>query len=259
MQIAKLTHARELIQDRALLFSLVQQDLKLKYRGSALGFIWAMLNPLLMLSVMAFVFTFVFSRNYPLHLFATYLPWQFFSASQAEGSRSLTSSSGIILNWKTPLLMHPVRRSLFRFCEYLFSLIGLSIIVGLLGFRLSPAVIVLPFAMLLLLAFSMSLSIVVSVVSVFFRDLQHLVNVAMRGWFYMSPVLIPVSAFPEKYRWVLMMNPMYYFLELFDAPIARAEWPAMHLVVTATIITLAGMALALTVFDRYESRIVFRI
>ena len=254
-----LLHIRELISDRSLLACLVMQDLKLKYRGSVLGFLWAMLNPLLMLGVMAFVFTAVFSRAYPLHLFATFLPWQFFSRAQTEGCRAYTSSSSIILHWKTPLLMHPIRRTLFRFFEYVFSLVGLSVVITAVGFQLTPAVLALPIAMLLLLAFSMSLSIIMSVVSLFFKDMQHLVDVLMRAWFYMSPVILPVSAFPDEHRWVLTFNPMYYFLELFDAPIARAEWPQLDLLLIATTITLVTMALALAVFQRYESRLVFRV
>lgn len=254
-----LLHVRELVQDRSLLFAFVRQDLRLKYRGSLLGYLWAMLNPLMTLVVMTVAFTFIFSNRYPLHLFAALLPWQFFHSSQIGGCNSLISSANITLNWKTPLLIFPVRHTLYSFCEYVFALVGLGVIACFIGFRLSPSVMILPYSMLLLLIFSMSLSIIMSVLAVHFRDTQHLVDVAMRAWMYISPVIIPAESFPENHRWVLTLNPMYYFLELFDAPIARAEWPASSVILTATVITLLTTSVSLAVFDRYESKLVFRM
>lgn len=257
--MSPLSHVRELVADRTLLWSMVKQDLKLKYRGSVLGFVWALVNPLLMLTVMALAFTFVFNRHYPLHLFATLLPWQFFQNSQTEGCRAITSSASIIMNWKVPLLVFPVRRTLFRFCEYLFALVGLGAIASCIGFRLSPAITVLPLSLLLLLMFSMGLSVFLSVVATYFHDLQHCVDVIFRAWFYLSPVLIPASSIPEQHKWVLWCNPMYYFLELFDAPIARAEWPSLECVLAATALAVASNILAVLAFDRNESGLVFRL
>lgn len=254
-----LSHVHDLFADRVLLLAMVKQDLKLKYRGTVLGFFWALMNPLLMLTVMALAFTFVFNRDYPLHLFATLLPWQFFQNSQAEGCRAITSSASIVMNWKVPLLLFPVRRTLFRFCEYLFALVGLGAVAWWLGFQLTPAVTVIPLALLLLLIFSMGLSISFSVAATYFHDLQHCIDVVLRAWFYLSPVLIPASSIPDKYKWLLWCNPMYYFLELFDAPIARGEWPALECVLAATALSLASSIMALIVFDRNESGLVFRL
>lgn len=254
-----MSHVRDLMQDRSLLFTLVAQDLKLKYRGTLLGFVWATLNPLLMLTVMAVAFTYVFNKHYPLHLFATLLPWQFFQTSQTHGCRSLTTSGNIILHWKTPLLLFPVRKTLLCFCEYLFALIGLSCIAWFLGFRPSASLAVLPLSMLILLVFTMSLSVIMSVAAVFFRDVQHVMDVVMRAWFYLSPVLIPASRYPEKYLWILKLNPMYHFLELFDAPIARATWPETESLVIAAGFAVVSTIGALLVFNQNESRVIYRI
>ena len=254
-----LIHVRELLDDWSLLVLLVLQDLKLKYRGTALGFLWALLNPLLMLTVMAVAFTFVFHRHYPLHLFATLLPWQFFQSSLVHGSQSLTSFSNVILHWKTPLLLFPARKTLFFFFEYLFALVGLSLIAWFLGFRLTPSLLVLPLSMLLLLTFALSLAVIMSVTAVYFRDLQQVLDVLLRAGFYLSPVLIPSQSYPEPYRWVLTINPMYYFLELFDAPIARGEWPTLHVVQVAGAIAVLSLPVALVVFDRNESKLSMRL
>src|SRR5690606_21170753 len=137
-----------LYKKRRLIVSFLHQDLKQKYQSSFFGFAWSLINPLLMMAVLGIAFAFVFHRDYPLHLFATLLPWRFLSSSLTHGCRAVTSSERLIRQWNVPLVLFPLRRSLANFCEFLFAMCALFSVVGFLGFRPSMALLVLPLSFL---------------------------------------------------------------------------------------------------------------
>jgi|TARA_B100000809_G_scaffold200519_1_gene200794 ABC-type polysaccharide/polyol phosphate export permease len=252
-------YLREVLAARMLIRNFLIQDMKLKYRRSMLGFLWTLLNPVLMLLVLTLAFTFIFDRRYPLHLFATLLPWQFFASSLAEGGQSIIKSHTFLLNWNVPKLIFPLRHVLFRFCEYIFALIGLFSIAWLIGFRPTTALFILPLSIVLLFLVALGLGTILSVFSIYFRDTHHLLDVVLRGWFYLTPVIIPFEHIPERIQPFFKLNPMYYLLEMFDAPITRGVWPASEVVTISCLMAIAACAGALAVLSRFEDDVVFRL
>ena len=257
-QLAALWRRRQLVR------TFLVQDLRLKYRRSSLGFLWSLLNPLLMLTVMATAFSVVFGRgtgpgSFSLHLFACLLPWQALAGSIESGSRSLVQGEALLLQYPLPKVLLVFRRVLFAFVEYLFATLALSIVAWFLGFRASWALLWLPVAVLLLFMFALGLATVAAVAMVFFRDIVHLVGVGMRAWFYMTPVLIPFDRIPPDAEVYAKLNPAYHFVRIFDDVINWARPPETATLITAAALAIASLSIGLYVADRNEHRVVFRL
>lgn len=242
----------------------LRQDLALKYRRSVLGFVWSLLNPMLMLTAMTIAFSFLFSRDtgpggFALHLFACLLPWQCLAACIGQGSRSLISGERMIMQAPIPIWVFPMRRSLFAITEYTLSLLALAMIVWFVGFAPSWSLLILPLSILCLFGFGYGLAAVSSVLVVYFRDTEHLITVILKAWFYLTPVILPFTSIPETLVPYFKLNPAYYILQMFDSPITLSEWPPTETIFMAVGIALISVLLGSFVVSRFKDEIVFRL
>ena len=252
----------EIVGARAIIKNFLLEAIKVKYRRSVLGFLWSLLNPLLMLIVISAAFATLFAGTrgqYTLHLLATLLPWTCVALSLEGGCRAILNSENYIRQYRFPKLIFPLRTILFAFVELLLSLLALFPIALFLGMKPGPQLAILPYAILLLLIMLVGLAAMASVAVVYFRDAEHLISVFMRAWFYLTPILIPYDAIPEKYQRYFALNPMYHMLELFDAPISRGLMPSTSAILTATIIAALCFVVGLSVFFRLEDDVIFRL
>jgi len=250
---------QRLYRKRRLIASFLRQDLKQKYHGSYLGFAWSLINPLLMMAILATAFAFVFHRDYPLHLFATLLPWRFFSTAINQGCRSVTSSERLIRQWDIPLFLFPLRRTLAGFFEFLFAMCALFFVVGFIGFRPSIALLVLPLSLFYIFLFVLGITAILSVTSVYLRDIDHVTDIGLRALFYLSPIIVPFEQLPAQYQWWMKLNPLYYFLEMFDAPIARAVWPDPAVMGIAGLLATFTWASGMLLYARVERNLIVHI
>lgn len=252
---------QELFHYRTILKNFLKQDIKIKYRRSFLGFLWSLLNPILMMAVITTAFSFMFNRpeGYTLHLLATLLPWICFSQALESSSRSIISSENYLRQLYFPKLVFPLRRTLFSFCEYIFSLLALFVVFGFIGFRPTPALLILPFSIVVLLCFTLGLGCLGAVIVVYFRDAEHLIGVATRAWFYLTPILIPYDEIPARFQKYFALNPMYYVLEMFDAPISRGVLPSPEIILISTVLAMTACLFGLTVFFKMEDGLIFRL
>jgi ABC-type polysaccharide/polyol phosphate export permease len=244
--------------------SFLRQDLALKYRRSVLGFVWSLLNPILMLSAMTVAFSFLFSRDtgpggFALHLFACLLPWQCLTMCIGQGSTALISGEKILLQVPIPIWIFPMRRALFAITEYTLSLVALALIVWFVGFRPSWSLLILPLSILCLLGFGYGIAAISSVMVVYYRDTEHLISVILKAWFYVTPVLLPFTAIPESLLPYFKLNPAYYLLQMFDSPITLSEFPPMETIVLAVAISFASALAGSFVVSRFKDEIVFRL
>lgn len=253
-----------ILRRRVLIGAFLSVDLRLKYRRSSLGFLWSLLNPLLMLTVMAAAFSFVFDRgsgqgSFALHLFACLLPWQALTAAVEQGGRSLVKGENLLLQYPLPKLLLPLRRTLFAFVEYFFALLALGLVAGFIGFRPSWALLWLPVGVLLLFLFALGLASVAAVVTVYFRDAVHLLGVTLRAWFYLTPVIIPYTALPESVRQWAELNPAYHLIKIFDDVINLGVAPDARTLLISAACALAMLSLGLWVVAKFEHKLVFRL
>ena len=210
-----LQNLRALVRYRGLIQTLVARDLKARYRGSVLGFFWSFINPLLLLAIYSFVFTTIQPRAddllepYALFMFCGILPWTWFSASILEASNVLISGGNLIKKVLFPAEILPIVTVLANMVHFF---LGLPILLAFLIYYQRPldAVELLWFPVIVFvqLFLLLGLSLLVSALTVHFRDLKDILGNLMTLWFFSTPIIYPMSQAPERYRWFLNLNPM---------------------------------------------------
>jgi ABC-type polysaccharide/polyol phosphate export permease len=223
----------ELAGYRELVTNLTVRDLKLKYKGSVLGIAWSLLNPLLMMAIYTAVFS-VFLRavrvpDYWALVLGGLLPWVFFSNSLIAATVAFIRAPNLITKIYFPIEALPVAAVLANFINFLISLAVLLVILAVVGL-LGPSLVLLPVILLAQLATTLGFAIAIAAVTVYFRDLEHLVTIAITAWFYLTPVLYPLdpAALPAgagKYIGYLKLNPMSWLFESYHSVLFYKAWP----------------------------------
>lgn len=252
----------ELYNSRNVLSQLVSQQLILRYRRTALGYLWTLINPLLMMSVMALVFATLFKadlKTYTVFLFAGIIPWNFFSSVVMQSSTSFINNEGLIKKIYLPKVIFPLSIASALLIDSALSFLALFAIIIIIGGSLSWAVLFIPIAYLMLFFFALGIGLITSVATVFFRDLQHVILIAMQGLFFLTPILYKHDALAGKVAWLVAFNPVVPFIELFRAPLYLASVPSPSVILQAALLSLSAMAIGLFVFLRQEKKIVFRL
>lgn len=254
----------EVWQFREVIRNFVSQDLKVKYRRSALGFFWSLLNPLLMMIVLSVVFTTLFKfrgvQNYALYLFSGILPWTFFAATVDGCSNSIIGNEAYLKRQYFPKLVFPIAQLGQHFVTLILSMSVLIVTLGwFIGFRVTPAFAVLPLALACLVAVAMGLGALVAALTVYFRDAQHLVQVLMTAWYFYTPILWPIDMQPASRHVLFEINPMYSIIELFRASVFRGEWPDGPTVAAAVLASIGMMLIGFSFFWKRENDLIFRL
>lgn len=224
-QQSKLSHARTDTQkDLFILRELVTKDFKIKYRRSVLGVAWSVLNPLLMMIVMAVVFSTIFAQGrngsvtpelYPLYLIIGNVTFALMSESTSTALSSIIDASSLLKKVKVHRFVFPIQKVLFALVNYGFSLIAVALVM--LWFRIIPTwhLIWLPLGLLLLMVFCAGLGLLLSALTVFFRDVRHLWSVVITAWTYFTPIFWTddyIKAMPHLLQLFMYANPMYNYI-----------------------------------------------
>lgn len=253
---------RELLARRELLGALVWRDLKARYRGSALGFLWTLLNPLLLLTIYSLVFS-VYMRvdapHYPIFVFAGLLPWSWFSSALLAGTTSIVEGGNLIKRVAFPPQVLPAVVVTSTLVNFLLALPLLFVFVLASGLRVGPALLALPLLVAIQYALTLALALMLAMVTVRFRDLQHLVANFLTLWFFLTPVLYPVSYVPEQYRILLALNPMATVVVGYQDVLYRSRWPAPEALAGAAACAVVLAALALMLSDRLRWTLVEQV
>ncbi|MBP1919674.1 ABC transporter permease [Youngiibacter multivorans] len=253
---------KEITVYKELLFNLTSKELKLKYKNSALGFFWSFLNPLLMLTVYTFAFKFIMKvqiENYSLVLLAGLLPWNFFNASVQGSTMSLVSNSQLIKKVYFPREIIPLSLIMSNFVNFLMTMIVLFAAMMLFGVPLGINILMLPVVLILLVMFTTGLSLMLSVLNVYYRDISHFVEILFMAWIYLTPVIYSFSMIPEKYRVFLMLNPMTLVVELIRDTTIRNVFPDLKFLVALLVVASITLAVGQRVFTKLERDIAERI
>jgi len=255
-----IANLRQLFRYRALIQSLVARELKARYRGSFLGYFWSFVNPLLLLLIYSFVFTVVMPEargagspdHYALFLFCGLLPWTWFSSSLLESSTVLIAGGNLIRKVLFPAEVLPivtVLAGLVHFC------LGLPILAAFFLYFGVPIVAAdllwLPAVMLVQLVLTLALALIVSALTVHFRDLRDLLASLVTLWFWSTPIVYHLSQVPERFRPLLELNPLTHLVVSYqDVLITEGsfrEGPRLAALGAASIVLFA---LGYYVFDR---------
>jgi ABC-type polysaccharide/polyol phosphate export permease len=233
-----LHNLRRLLRYRGLIQSLVARELKARYRGSVLGFFWSFINPLLLLSIYTFVFTVVMPGQHPpetepyaLFMFCGILPWTWFSSSLSESANVLIANGNLIKKVLFPAEILPIVTVLANMVHFF---LGLPILIGFLIYYWRPItlgeLLWFPVVVFVQALLTTGLALILSALTVHFRDLKDLLGNLLTFWFFATPVIYPMSQAPGFARNLLNLNPMthiaisYQEILFYPGPFGHWRW-----------------------------------
>jgi homopolymeric O-antigen transport system permease protein len=248
---------------RTLIKTLVLKDLKLKYRGSVFGFLWSLANPLLMIVVYTLAFTFILgirSEMFVFYLMLGQLAWTFFASSTMMSTASIVDNTGLLRTVQFPRAILPIATVLFNFAQYLLTIaVFLPIMIAWYGIPLAEPMILFPAVLVLHVAFTIGTALLFATTTVFFRDVRHLVEVALAVLFWTTPIVYELDRVPERLRLLILLSPMSPFVVLYQKLFFFREWPdATVWLVAGTYAVGAfviGGALLLAFEDRFTEQV----
>lgn len=252
-----LTSLRALWRYRDLVRNLVARDLRVKYKGSSIGFAWSLLHPLLLATVYTFAFRYVIEvpiAYFPLFLLSGMLPWTFFSASLAMATGSVADNSSLVRKVAFPRIILPVGAVASQFAQFALMYAVIIPAGAALGPGASPALLALVPLALLQLVFTLGIALLLSTAYVYFRDTRHLLDVALQILFWLTPVVYAASLVPPALRRLLWLNPMAGFVTAYHDVVVDGRWPSAIVLGTLTAVSVAAAVAGLVVFVRHQRR-----
>ncbi|MEG6567636.1 ABC transporter permease [Thermoanaerobacterium saccharolyticum] len=252
-----MTTLRELYEYREMLFSMVKKDLRTRYRGSFLGFLWTFINPLLQLVVYSIVFSTIMRMNiynFAMFLFVALLPWIFFSTSITQSATIVMANSNLVKKIYFPRIILPISVALTGFINMLFGFIIVFIVLIIFKIHLSLSIVLLPIVMINEFLFVMGLNIIFSALNVFFRDLEHILGIVTMAWFYLTPIVFPINLVPERYFKLFFLNPMTSIILPYRDILYYGLWPSKKSLLLIFLMSICFDVFAFILFDRLQRR-----
>ena len=209
---------KELYQYREMLKNLVRKDLRTRYKGSFLGFLWTFINPLLQLLVYTVIFTTIMRLdidNYSMFLFVALLPWNFFSSSLMIGTGSIVNNKELIKKIYFPREIIPISVVTSGFVNLILSFVIVFIALFVSGIGITPAIVCLPVVLLVVYVMTLGFTLLFSALNVYFRDLEHILEIGTMAWFYLTPIVYKLDMIPARFLKLFFMNPMTPIIQAF--------------------------------------------
>lgn len=247
---------------RDLILTLVARDLKVRYRRSTIGFLWTMLQPLLMMLVLTMVFSALFRfdlPNYPVYALAGIMFWNFFSQSITASMNSLRGNAQLFTKVPVPKAIFPLATVLAGVINLLFALVPLLGLLVVTGHPIRWAILFLPVAILVAALFTLGAGLLLSPLAVFFHDTIEMVGVFLTLVMYLTPLFYPMDIVPESFRWIVRFNPIRSILEVFRDPIYHGKIPPPSHLSVAVVITVLAMVVGAVAFRKSSDRIPFYV
>ncbi|MEK7543659.1 MAG: ABC transporter permease [Patescibacteria group bacterium] len=246
----EVAHAIELI------IAMTEKELRARYKHTLFGFLWLVANPLLQMLVIGFVFTFLLKqpvKNYYFFLFNGLLVWNFFSLSLAKTTPSIVNERGLIKKARFPHAVIPISIILSNFIHFFLAFLLYLIPVLFLGTLsiFSAPLILLSFV--LLLSFTVGLSLLTASLNVRFRDVSFFISALLIVWFYATPVMYALTMIPPRFLWLWRFNPLTSILQLLQMAILGLPGPGPAMLLSNIGVILIIAILGISVFQR-ESR-----
>lgn len=255
-------YLQNFIKYRRLLLELVVRDLKTKYRRSFLGFLWSLLNPLLMMLVISAVFSTLFRfdiPNFPIYLLTAQILFNFYNEATNSAMNAIIDGGSLIKKVYIPKYIFPISKVLSSFVNLLFSLVAIVIMLVITKVPITPAILLFPLPLLYVLVFSTGVGLILSALTVFFRDIQHLYGVFVTAFMYLTPIFYPVSIIPENLTPVLYNNPMFYYIQMFREVVLYGTVPPLHLHLTCIGYAVTFLLIGLVVFYKKQDKFILYI
>src|SRR5262245_61014010 len=257
-----LEEMKELARYRDLLVQLIKRNIKTRYKRSVLGIFWTLLNPLLMMLVLTFVFSNVFrlrTHHYAAYALAGLVLWNFFSQTTSGAMSELVWGGSLMNRIYLPRSIFAATALGTGLVNLSLSLVPLLMIMLVTGVPLRPAMIFLPVPILLVAMFSCGVALFLSTLAAYFADVLEMYQILLVAWMYLTPIIYPKEIVPEQWRWFFNLNPMYHLLESFRAPLFSGWFTRAGILAVAVVISAATLAFGWWFFARKADELAYRI
>ena len=241
---------------------LVTRDLKVRYRRSFLGYLWSLLNPLMMMAVMSYIFSTLFQStipNFPLYLICGNTLWTFFSNSTTMAMYSVLENGQLIRKVYIPKFIFPISRVLSVFVTTAFSLVAILIVMLFTRSPLHWTIFLFWIPLVLLFLFCCGIGLILSSLSVYFRDITHLYGVLLFAWMYMTPIFYDMSILPQNVQTVITLNPMYHYITFFRELVVYGQFPGAEIWGMCLGCSIAMLAVGMLIFKKLQRNFILYI
>jgi ABC-type polysaccharide/polyol phosphate export permease len=257
---------KEILRHRQLILILVSRELKARYRGTMLGFLWSLFNPLLLMLVYTVVFGFIVgggrvggfpsTKLYALFLFNGILPWTWFSSSLIESSNVLMVQGALIKKIKFPIEVLPIMVVITNMVHFILALPVLILFFIIFGKSLSLWVLFLPISLLAQFIFTMGLCFLISALTVHFRDIKDILTNLLTLWFFATPIIYTYESVPKVLKMVLNFNPMTHLIESYHFSFYYGSLPHWKRLSVTVLVGLLFFYLGYLIFDKLRDTFV---
>lgn len=249
---------RQLAGYSHLLRNLVARDLKLKYKGSVFGFLWSLANPLLMLAVYTLAFRYIIQvrvENFPLFFIVGYLPFVFLSGALTLGATCLVDNASLIEKIYFPRQAIPYSVAISTAIQFVLALVCLAPVFWLVGMAVGPGLVVLPVLVALQLLFTVGLVLIVAVLHTRFRDTKHFLEIGLVVWFWVTPIVYPLTMVPDNIRPFIRLNPMTGFVAAYRIVLLDGSMPSAAILGELALISTIALLLGTLMFRAVSPQI----
>ena len=247
---------KEIYDYREMIISLVRKDLRGRYKGSVLGFAWTFLNPLLQLGVYTIVFSTIMRagiEDYYLFLFVALIPWIFFSASLTGGASCIISQKEMVKKIYFPREVLPIAHVTCQFVNMLLSFLVVFAVIIVSGKGINiVAVLCLPVVMLAEYLLAISIALLTSALTVYLRDLEHILGIIAMAWQFLSPVMYSVDMIPERLQNIFMINPMSPIIIAYRDILYYKKIPELETLVHGLLFSIIVLIIGWIVFSHLK-------
>lgn len=248
-----------LVLYRELVKNLVLKDLKLKYRGSVLGFMWSLLNPLMMIGVYTVAFRYILNTKVEAFVFLLLLgilPWGFFVGSANMSTGAIIDSGSLMKSVRFPPAILPIATVLFNLAQYLLTIV-VFLPVMMLVYRIPIAwpMLLYPVFLGLQVIFTVGVALLLAAGTAFFRDVRHLLEIALSILFWLTPIVYLVTQVREPFRTVVMLTPLSPFIVAYQQMFYYRQWPQPEVWAASVIYAFGALLIGSRLFLSVEDRL----
>lgn len=254
---------RGLYHYKDLVGQLVSRDIKIKYRRSVLGYVWSVLNPLMIMLVMVVVFSTMFKRsieNFPVYLLTGQIMFNFMNQSTHQAMNSIVGNASLLKKTYVPKYIFTLSKITSGLVDFVFSLGALVIVMLVTKTAFSWYMILFPLVAIQLYVFCVGLGLILAEATVFFRDIQYIYTVITTAWLYLTPMFYPITALPERLQYAVShFNPMYYYIEQFRSLVLYNQLPEIQLVVGGFLFAIVVLSIGIWRFLKKQDNFILYI
>jgi ABC-2 type transport system permease protein len=257
-----LTIIKTIIKYKFLMKQLIQRDFKKKYKRSILGIIWSFLNPMSMMVVQYIVFSTIFKsdiENFPVYLLSGTIFFNFFTEAVGEGLNAIVGNASLLTKVYVPKYIYPITKVFSTSINLLISIMPLLVVMIITRQSLTRALFLFPFIIVVLLTFTIGITLILSSAMVFFRDTLFLWGILSMVWMYITPLFYPETIIAERFQIILKINPMYHIIKFVRCIVMNGISPLPEEYGICMLSAIISLLLGIFIFKKTQDKFVLYI